>query len=54
MLVQITPVLLTYKEEENISRTLSHLACAKDIVVLTAAARFFRAEGRCRYSPLRA
>src|ERR1700759_5854458 len=34
MLDQITPVLLTYYEEENISRTLSHLAWAKDIVVV--------------------
>jgi glycosyltransferase involved in cell wall biosynthesis len=31
---QITPVLLTYNEEQNISRTLSHLAWAKDIVVV--------------------
>jgi len=28
------PVLLTYNEEQNISRTLSHLAWAKDIVVV--------------------
>jgi glycosyltransferase involved in cell wall biosynthesis len=34
MLDQITPVLLTYNEEQNISRTLSHLAWAKDIVVV--------------------
>jgi glycosyltransferase involved in cell wall biosynthesis len=34
MLNQITPVLLTYNEEQNISRTLSHLAWAKDIVVV--------------------
>jgi glycosyltransferase involved in cell wall biosynthesis len=34
MLRQITPVLLTYNEEENISRTLSHLKWAKDIVVV--------------------
>ena len=31
---QIVPVLLTYNEEQNISRTLSHLAWAKDIVVV--------------------
>ena len=31
---QIIPVLLTYNEEQNISRTLSHLAWAKDIVVV--------------------
>ena len=34
MLDQITPVLLTYNEDQNISRTLSHLAWAKDIVVV--------------------
>jgi glycosyltransferase involved in cell wall biosynthesis len=34
MLDQITPVLLTYNEEQNISRTLSHLTWAKDIVVV--------------------
>ena len=31
---QITPVLLTYNEEQTISRTLSHLAWATDIVVV--------------------
>jgi hypothetical protein len=32
---QITPVLLRYNEEQNISRTLSHhLAWVKDIVVI--------------------
>jgi glycosyltransferase involved in cell wall biosynthesis len=34
MLNHITPVLLTYNEEKNIGRTLSHLAWAKDIVVV--------------------
>jgi glycosyltransferase involved in cell wall biosynthesis len=34
MLSQITPILLTYNEEENIERTLSRLAWAKDIVVV--------------------
>ena len=34
MLEQITPVLLTYNEEQNIGRTLSHLNWAKDIVVV--------------------
>src|ERR1700756_4265711 len=34
MLDQITPVLLTYNEEQNISRTLSRLTWAKDIVVV--------------------
>lgn len=34
MLDQITPVLLTYNEEENIARTLSGLTWAKDIVVV--------------------
>ena len=34
MLDRITPVLLTYNESENIVRTLSHLAWAKDIVVV--------------------
>ena len=34
MLDRITPVLLTYNERENIIRTLSHLAWAKDIVVV--------------------
>ena len=34
MLDHITPVLLTYNEEANISRTLSHLTWAKDIVVV--------------------
>jgi glycosyltransferase involved in cell wall biosynthesis len=34
MLDNITPVLLTYNEECNIARTLSHLAWAKDIVVV--------------------
>ncbi len=34
MLYHITPVLLTYNEEENIVRTLSHLRWAKDIVVV--------------------
>ena len=34
MLEQITPVLLTYNEEQNIGRTLSRLTWAKDIVVV--------------------
>jgi len=34
MLDQITPVLLTYNEKENIGRTLSRLRWAKDIVVV--------------------
>ena len=34
MLDQITPVLLTYNEEENIGRTLPRLRWAKDIVVV--------------------
>jgi glycosyltransferase involved in cell wall biosynthesis len=34
MLDHITPVLLTYNEEENIGRTLSRLRWAKDIVVV--------------------
>ena len=34
MLDHITPVLLTYNEEHNIARTMSHLAWAKDIVVV--------------------
>jgi glycosyltransferase involved in cell wall biosynthesis len=34
MLDQITPVLLSYNEDQNIGRTLSHLAWAKDIVVV--------------------
>ena len=34
MLNHITPVLLTYNEEANIGRTLSHIAWAKDIVVV--------------------
>ena len=34
MLDQITPVLLTYNEAQNIVRTLSHLTWAKDIVVV--------------------
>src|SRR5215469_9255416 len=34
MLDQITPVLLTYNEEQNIARTLSHLTWAKDVVVV--------------------
>jgi glycosyltransferase involved in cell wall biosynthesis len=34
MLDQITPVMLTYNEEQNVSRTLSRLAWAKDIVVV--------------------
>src|SRR5262245_55419490 len=34
MLDHITPVLLTCNEEQNIARTLSHLAWAKDIVVV--------------------
>ena len=34
MLCHITPVLLTYNEEANITRTLSHLTWAKDIVVV--------------------
>src|ERR1039457_5585450 len=34
MLDHITPVLLTYNEEANIRRTLSHLTWAKDIVVV--------------------
>jgi glycosyltransferase involved in cell wall biosynthesis len=34
MLEQITPVLLTYNEEENIGRTLSRLRWANDIVVV--------------------
>jgi len=34
MLDQITPVLLTYNEEENIGRTLSRLGWAKDIVLV--------------------
>ena len=34
MLDHITPVLLTYNEQHNIARTMSHLAWAKDIVVV--------------------
>jgi Glycosyl transferase family 2 len=34
MLDHITPVMLTYNEEQNISSTLSRLAWAKDIVVV--------------------
>src|SRR5262245_66091991 len=34
MLNRITPVLLTHNEEQNISRTLSRLRWAKDIVVV--------------------
>jgi hypothetical protein len=34
MLDHITPVLLTYNEEQNVGRTLSHLAWASDIVVV--------------------
>jgi glycosyltransferase involved in cell wall biosynthesis len=34
MLDQITPVLLTHNEAQNIVRTLSHLTWAKDIVVV--------------------
>ena len=34
MLDKITPVLLTYNEQENIGRTLSRLRWAKDIVVV--------------------
>ncbi|MDX6710433.1 MAG: hypothetical protein QOH96_1449 [Blastocatellia bacterium] len=34
MLDQITPVMLTYNEEQNVSRTLSRLRWAKDIVVV--------------------
>ena len=34
MLDHITPVLLTYNEEQNIARTLSRLAWAKSIVVV--------------------
>jgi glycosyltransferase involved in cell wall biosynthesis len=34
MLDHITPVILTYNEEENITQTLSRLAWAKDIVVV--------------------
>jgi glycosyltransferase involved in cell wall biosynthesis len=34
MLDHVTPVLLTHNEEQNIARTLSHLAWAADIVVV--------------------
>ena len=34
MLDHITPVLLTYNEEQNIGRTLSRLKWAKDVVVV--------------------
>src|SRR6266480_4716498 len=34
MLDHITPVLLTYNEEQNIGRTLSRLGWAKDVVVV--------------------
>ena len=34
MLDEITPVLLTYNEEQNIGRTLSRLGWAKDVVVV--------------------
>jgi glycosyltransferase involved in cell wall biosynthesis len=34
MLDHITPVLLTYNEEQNVGRTLSRLAWARDIVVV--------------------
>src|SRR5271168_2828080 len=34
MLDHVTPVLLTYNEIQNISRPLSHLVWAKDIVVV--------------------
>jgi len=34
MLNQITPVLLTFNEEANIARTLSHLTWAKEVVIV--------------------
>ena len=34
MLDQITPVLLTFNEEANIARTLSHLTWAKEVVIV--------------------
>jgi glycosyltransferase involved in cell wall biosynthesis len=34
MLDNITPVLLTFNEAENLGRTLSHLSWAKDIVIV--------------------
>jgi len=34
MLDQITPVLLTYNEEQNIARTLSHLVWAKNVILV--------------------
>src|ERR1700751_519858 len=34
MLAHITPVLLTYNEEQNIAHTLSCLGWAKDVVVV--------------------
>jgi glycosyltransferase involved in cell wall biosynthesis len=34
MLNHVTPVLLTYNEEQNIRHTLAHLAWAKDVVVV--------------------
>src|SRR5262249_37652422 len=39
MLDSITPVLLTYNEEQNIARTLAHLTWAKDVVVVDSGSR---------------
>jgi glycosyltransferase involved in cell wall biosynthesis len=53
MLDAITPVLLTFNEEQNISRTLSHLDWAKDIVVVDSGSTDKTLEILARFSNVR-
>src|SRR5437870_54166 len=53
MLDQITPVLLTYNEELNISRTLSRIGWAKDIVVVDSGSTDGTLEMLAKFSNVR-
>jgi glycosyltransferase involved in cell wall biosynthesis len=53
MLEQITPVLLTFNEEENIGRTLSRLTWATDIVVVDSGSTDKTTEILARYPKVR-
>ena len=53
MLHQITPVLLTYNEAENIGRTISRLTWAKDIVVVDSGSTDGTAAILARFSNVR-
>jgi glycosyltransferase involved in cell wall biosynthesis len=53
VLHQITPVLLTHNEEENIGRTLSHLTWANDVVVVDSGSTDRTLEYLAKFSNVR-